>query len=155
MQDPIAPSVARHAEETVELVCQAVSGGDLEAAVAQYESDALLRPWASGGSAPSGSAASNGAVAVPSPGPTASQSTALLLRHLMDLRLPLVVRVREIVAAGDLALVVGERMMDGVGTAGQRVSFRGVGATVVRRQPGGGWRIAADAWQLTGPDGVG
>jgi hypothetical protein len=27
---------------------------------------------------------------------------------------------------------------------------RGAGAAIVRRQPGGGWRIAADAWCLAG-----
>ena len=46
MADPIAPPAASQPAEAVELVCQAVSGGDLEAAIAQYEVGAVLRPWA-------------------------------------------------------------------------------------------------------------
>ena len=46
MPDPIAPPAASRPAEAVELVSQAVSGGDLEAALAQCEAGAVLRPWA-------------------------------------------------------------------------------------------------------------
>lgn len=128
MQDPIAPSVARYPAEAVELVCQAISDGDLEAALAQYEDGAVLRPWA---------AASDPV-----------QSTARTLRQLMELRMPLAVRVSDVVPVGEVAVVLSERRIGGAGLDGGPVEFRGAGATLVRRQPGGGWRIAADAWRL-------
>jgi ketosteroid isomerase-like protein len=116
----------------VELVCLAVSGGDLEAALAQYEAGAALCPWAHD---PGGH----------------TDSVAGTLIQLMDLRLPLSVRIRAIVAADSLALILGERNIVGTGPDCQRIQLNGVGATVVRRQPGGIWRIAADAWYLRGP----
>jgi ketosteroid isomerase-like protein len=128
MQDPIAPSLARNAAEAAELVSQAISDGDLEAALAQYEDGAVLRPWA---------AAS-----------TEEQSTAGTLRELIELRLPVAVRVSDVVPVGELALVLAEWSIHGAGADSGPVQFRGVGATVVRRQPGGGWRIVADAWRL-------
>jgi hypothetical protein len=45
MSDPIQPPAARRPEEALELVSQALSDGDLEAAVAQYEKTALLACW--------------------------------------------------------------------------------------------------------------
>ena len=42
MLDPISPPVARRPEETVELVAAALSDGDLEAVLAQYERGAIL-----------------------------------------------------------------------------------------------------------------
>jgi ketosteroid isomerase-like protein len=134
MHDPIAPSVAHDPAEAVELVAQAVSDGDLEAALAQFEDRAVLRPWAA---APTGGQA----------------STERVLSELMDLRLPLAVRVRDVVPAGELALVIGERSIKGVAADCEPVELGGIGATLVRRQPGGGWLITADAWRLAPPDG--
>ena len=88
MADPIAPPTASQPAEAVELVCQAVSGGDLEAAVAQYEAGAVLRPWARD---PGGNA----------------RDVANALIQLMDLRLPLSVRICAVVPTGGLALVLG------------------------------------------------
>ena len=45
MPDPIGPPAARRPEEALELVSQALSDGDLEAALAQYENGALLAYW--------------------------------------------------------------------------------------------------------------
>ena len=45
MFDPIKPPAARRPEEALELVSQALSDGDLEAALAQYEKSALLACW--------------------------------------------------------------------------------------------------------------
>src|SRR5215470_19610369 len=42
MLDPISPPAARRPEETVELVSAALSDGDLEAVLAQYERGAVL-----------------------------------------------------------------------------------------------------------------
>lgn len=132
MPDPIAPPVASWPAEAVELVSLAVSDGDLEAALAQYEAGAVLRPWAH------------------DPGGY-TQGVADALTRLMGLRLPLSVRIRAIVPAEGLALIVGEWHIAGTGPDQEPVQLSGAGATVVRRQPGGSWRIAADAWYLDGP----
>ena len=132
MPDPIAPPVARQPAETVELVCLAVSDGDLETALAQYEAGAPLRPWAH------------------HPDGAAGQIADILL-GLIDLRLPLSLRICAIVAADGVALVLGERRIAGTGPDRRWIQFSGSGATVVRCQRVGSWRIAADAWNLGGP----
>jgi ketosteroid isomerase-like protein len=131
MPDPIAPPVAGRPEEAVELVSLAVSDGDLEAALAQYEPGAVLRAWARDQG-----------------GDTESLADALI--RLIDLRLPLRVRIRTVVPADGLALVVGERHLAGASPDREHVQLTGAGATVVRCQQGGGWRIVADAWCLDG-----
>jgi ketosteroid isomerase-like protein len=78
-------------------------------------------------------------------------SVAGTLIQLIDLRLPLSDRICAIVEADGLALVLGERKIEGTGPDCQRIHLSGSGATVVRRQPGGSWRIAADAWYLREP----
>jgi ketosteroid isomerase-like protein len=130
--DPIAPPVASRPAEAVELVCLAVSDGDLEAALAQYEAGAVLRPWAGD---PGGG--------------TGGVADALV--RLMNLRLPLSARIRAVVPGDGLALVLGERHIAGTGPDRTRIQLTGAGATVVRRQQGGSWRIAIDAWYLNGP----
>jgi ketosteroid isomerase-like protein len=116
----------------VELVSLAVSDGDLEAALAQYETGAVLRPWArdQGGE---------------------TDGVAEALVRLMDLRLPLSVRIRAVLPGDGLALVLGEWHIAGTGPDCERIQLTGAGATVVRRQQAGSWRIAADAWRLDGP----
>jgi ketosteroid isomerase-like protein len=130
MRDVIPPAVARHPAETAELVTVAISDGDLEAALAQYEPDAVLRPWQEL--------------------PAADAGVASQLSAVMDLRLPLGLSVRAVLPAGSLALLLGERRMSGTGPDCQRVELCGWGAAIVRRQPDGIWRIAADAWCLAG-----
>jgi ketosteroid isomerase-like protein len=73
------------------------------------------------------------------------------LIRLMGLRLPLAVRIRAVIPGDGLALIVGERHIACTGPDRQPVQLSGAGATVVRRQQGGSWRIAADAWYLDGP----
>jgi ketosteroid isomerase-like protein len=129
MFDPISPPAARRPEEALELVSAALSDGDLEAALAQYEHGAILQPWAAGAR-------------------WAGDSVRATLAHLMALRLPLSAAVQAVLAAGDLALVLGEREIAGPGPAGERVQLSGQGSSLVRRQPDGTWRIVAEAWRL-------
>jgi ketosteroid isomerase-like protein len=146
MRDLIPPAVARNPVEAIEIVSLAISDGDLEAALAQYEDEAVLRPWQSDAAGGEVSALGDGG----------SRSAAAWLRDVMDLRLPLVVRVLAVVPAGDQALVLAERHISGAGPDCERVELTGSGAAIVRRHPGGGWRIAAEAWCLAGiggPDG--
>jgi ketosteroid isomerase-like protein len=130
--DPIAPLVASRPAEAVELVSLAVSDGDLEAALAQYEAGAVLRPWARD---PDGN----------------TDGLADALIRLIDLRLPLSVRIRAVLPADDLSLVLAERRIAGAGPDREPVQLDGTGATVLRRQQGGSWRIVADAWRLSPP----
>jgi ketosteroid isomerase-like protein len=146
MRDLIPPAVARNPVEAIEIVSLAISDGDLEAALAQYEEDAVLRPWQSD--------LADGEVDAGGDG--GSRSAASRLRDVMDLRLPLAVRVLAVIPAGDEALVLAERRISGAGPDCERVELTGSGAAIVRRRPGGGWRIAAETWCLAGigrPDG--
>ena len=129
MLDPISPPVARRPEETIELVSAALSDGDLEAVLAQYERGAVLLPWVVG--------------------PRRSSSSLRdTIADLMALRLPLSATVQAVLASGDLALVLGEREIAGTTPAGERVRLSGLGSSMVRRQPDGSWCIVAEAWCL-------
>jgi ketosteroid isomerase-like protein len=131
MPDPISPPAARRPEEVLELVSLALSDGDLDAALAQYEDGAAFQPWAAGGP--------NGA------------SLRESLAYLMGLRLPLSATVQAVLACGDLALILGQREIAGTGPDRTPVEFTGLGSTMARRQPDGTWCIVAEAWCLAGP----
>lgn len=130
MSDPISPPLARWPSEAAELVSLAVSDGDLGAAVAQYEPTAPLRLWAD--DRPDGA------------------SVRETLSSLLRLRLPLDTRLVAVLPADGLTVLVCERRIDGVGPDGIPIRLHGVGCTVVRPRRDGSWRIAADAWQLSG-----
>jgi ketosteroid isomerase-like protein len=136
MPDPISPPAARRPEEVLELVSLALSDGDLDAALAQYEHGAVLHPWAAG-------CGQN------------SDSLRESLAYLMGLRLPLSATVQAVLACGDLALVLGQREIAGAGPERTRVELTGLGSTMVRRQPDGTWCIVAEAWCLAGPGQAG
>ena len=68
----------------------------------------------------------------------------------MALRLPISVRVPAVLEGPGAALVVRERRVAGTGPDGEPVRLDGRGCAVLRPQPDGTWRIAADAWH-TGP----
>ena len=128
MSDVIEPPAARRPEEALELVSQALSDGDLEAALAQYEKGALLACWPQ---------AVNGDGDV--------RST---LSRVMELRLPLSVRIASVLENPELALVICERRVTGTGPDGEQVRLSGHGCAVLRPQRDGAWRIAADAWRV-------
>jgi ketosteroid isomerase-like protein len=127
VSDPIKPPAARQPTEALELVSQALSDGDLEAALAQYEPEARLVSWRQA---------------------SADSEIRSALSCFMALRLPLAVRVGTVLRAPGLALVTCERHTAGTGPDGEEVKYRGHGCAVVRAQPDGTWRIAADAWHL-------
>jgi ketosteroid isomerase-like protein len=127
--DPIKPPAARLPEEALELVSQALSDGDLEAALAQYESPALMAHW-------------------PRRPTNADGDVRGALASFMDLRLPLSVRITMVLRTPDLALVICDRQVAGTGPDGEHLRQDGRGCAVVRPQPDGSWRIAVDAWHL-------
>jgi ketosteroid isomerase-like protein len=138
MADLIGPPVARRPEEALELVAQALSDGDLEAALAQYEKGALLACWPGGDG--SYRAAMNG-----------DRDVGQALARVMALRLPLSVRVVIVLESPELTLVVCERRIAGTDPDGEPVRLTGHGCAMLRPQPDGSWRIAADAWHA-GPE---
>jgi ketosteroid isomerase-like protein len=131
MSDPIQPPAARRPEEALELVSQALSDGDLEAALAQYEKTALLAYW---------------------PHDTAGdRDVREALTAFMALRLPLAVRIVIVLESPELALVVCERRVAGADPDGAPVRLTGHGCAMLRPQPDGSWRIVADVWHV-GPE---
>ena len=132
MSDLIRPPVARRPEEALELVSQALSDGDLEAALAQYEKGALLAYWPQARRAPRHD--------------DGTDDVGQALTSFMALRLPLSVRITSVLESPELALVICERRVAGTGPDGEQVRLSGLGCAVLRPQPDGAWRIAADAW---------
>jgi len=132
LSDLIKPLAARRPGEALELLSQALSDGDLEAALAQYEGSALLAYW---------------------PGGTrhADYDVRGILSCFMALRLPLSVRIAAVLEIPGLALVICERRVAGTSPDGEQIRLSGRGCAAVRPQPDGAWRIAADAWE-TGPE---
>lgn len=124
--DPIPPPAARRPAEALELAAQALSDGDLEAALAQYEPGACLLAWR----------------------PAATEGVRSVLTCFMALRLPLAVRTGTVLHSNGVALVSCTRHTAGTGPDGEDVEYRGLGAAVVRAQADGTWRIAADVWAL-------
>jgi ketosteroid isomerase-like protein len=70
------------------------------------------------------------------------------LASFMALRLPLSVRIISVLESPELALVICERRVAGTGPDGEQVRLNGQGCAVLRPQPDGAWRIAADAWSV-------
>ena len=147
MSDPIKPPAARRPEEALELVSQALSDGDLEAALAQYEKTALLAYWPCwprGDEPQSLPGTPRGVMETDS-------DIREVLTVLMALRLPLSVRVVIVLESPEMALVVCERRVAGTDPDGEPVRLTGHGCAMLRPQPDGSWRIVADMWHM-GPE---
>ena len=157
MSDLIGPPVARRPEEALELVSQALSDGDLEAALAQYEKGALLAYWPQcwpRGDDPPGTPRKGWPRGDDPPGTPRKTSSdgyddvSSALTSFMALRLPLSVRIISVLEGPELALVICERRVAGTGPDGEQVRLSGQGCAVLRPQPDGAWRITADAWSV-------
>jgi len=131
MSDPMEPPRARYPAQAIELVAAALSDGDLESAVAQYEPGAVVQLWAGAAGPGSGQVRRD-------------------LRQVMDLRLPVRAEVELILPGPDLGLLLCHRQVHGRAPDREQVFLSGAGAVVVRRSAAGVWRIAADAWRLAG-----
>jgi hypothetical protein len=145
VSDLIRPPVARRPEEALELVSQALSDGDLEAALAQYEKGALLAYWPQ--YRPRGDEPQS-PPGTPRGASDADNDIRQALTSFMALRLPLSVRITTVLESAELALVICERRVAGTGPDGEQVRLSGHGCAVLRPQPDGAWRIAADAWRV-------
>jgi ketosteroid isomerase-like protein len=62
----------------------------------------------------------------------------------MKLGIPIVLTLRHTYVYGDLALLIGDYLIEGVRPDGERVHIEGTATDVVRRGPDGYWRYAID-----------
>jgi ketosteroid isomerase-like protein len=62
----------------------------------------------------------------------------------MAMKPKLELRVKQVVEAGDIALVICEWEFTGTDPAGKPITLRAEGREVHRRQPDGTWRILID-----------
>ena len=130
--DLIEPPAASQPAQVPMLACAALTAGDLEAAVTLYEPEAVLS-WG-----PDRAAVGQGAI-------------RQVLAEVMNMRLPLRCRTVNVLRAGNLALITGERSMRGTGPDGVAIALAGPATLIVRRQPDGTWLTVADEWNpLTG-----
>ena len=111
--------------DTVNQLSAALNRGDLEAALALYEPDAVL---------------------VVQPGQLARGSAELraALGQFIDLRPRLRSEAQNVVEVDDIALYMGRWTLHGTDPAGQAVSMGGESSDVLRRQRDGRWLIAID-----------
>lgn len=126
MPDVIPPPVAHRPHLVCALVSAALSDGDLDAALAQYEAEA---------------------VTTPRDGQVLRGRTALreMLAAAVAARRMYTVDVARVLESGDLALVHGTWQSTGTDGRGSQVCHAGSYDSVVRRSADGTWRIAVEA----------
>src|SRR5436309_13081000 len=111
--------------DTDDHLTQAINRGDLETALAVYETNAVL---------------------VVQPGRLACGTTQLreALARLIALEPTLRSEAQEVIAAGDLALYAGVWTLRGMGPNGHRVVMSGESSDILRQQRDGRWLMAHD-----------
>ena len=116
---------ARNPEDADIMVGQAVTAGDIEAALSLYEP---------------------GATFVPEPGQTVTGSDGIrqVLAGFIATKPQLAVKVDKVIQAGDLALLYSSWSLKGTGPDGGQLNLSGKGTEVVRQQADGTWRFVID-----------
>ncbi len=116
---------ARNPEDCDRLVCEAITAGDIEAALALYESTATF---------------------VPQPGQAVTGTEAIrqAMSGFIAMKPKLVLEDVKAVRSGDIALLYSRWFMTGTGPDGNSVNMSGRGREVVRRQRDGTWRFIID-----------
>jgi ketosteroid isomerase-like protein len=111
--------------DVITKLTESINAGDLERAVALYESTAVL---------------------VARPG-AAARGTAELRQALagfIAMRPTLTSRAHSLLESGDIALYLGRWTLRGIDPNGQPLALAGESTDVLRRQPDGRWLIAVD-----------
>jgi uncharacterized protein (TIGR02246 family) len=110
---------------TVARLAEAINRGDLDAALALYESNAVM---------------------VARPGQLARGTAELrpALAGFIALKPALRIEAEQVVEAGDVALYLGRWSLRGTGPDGKPVAMSGESSDVLRRQKDGRWLIALD-----------
>jgi uncharacterized protein (TIGR02246 family) len=111
--------------ETVNKLTNALNRGDLEAAVALYEPNAVL---------------------VAQPGQIARGSAELrtALVGFIGLKPTLRSLAQDVVEVGDIALYVGRWTLQGTDPSGKAITMGGESSDVLRKQKDGRWLVAVD-----------
>ena len=111
--------------DTVNQLMEAMNQGDLNAALAQYESDATL---------------------VEEPGKLArgTQEIREALKGFISLKPTLKAESHQIVEGGSLALFCSRWSLTGTGPDGKPMKMNGTSSDVLRRQADGHWLIVID-----------
>lgn len=106
------------------MMSEAISAGDIDAAVAMFEPEAC---FAQLGSVAQGTAAIRRALA-----------------ELLQIKPALQGKPSKVLRAGDIAIVYGTWTMHGIGPDGNAIELSGRYTDVVRRQPDGRWLFVID-----------
>jgi len=111
--------------DTVNQLTDALNRGDIEAALALYESNAVL---------------------VVQPGQLARGTVELraALQRFIDLKPRLTAQAQSVIEINDLALYMGRWTLQGTDPAGREVSMGGESSDILRRQGDGRWLITID-----------
>jgi len=111
--------------DTVNQLSDAINRGDLEAALALYEPNAVL---------------------VAQPGQLARGSTELraALGRFIGLKPELRSETQSVIEVDDMALYTGRWTLRGTDPSGQTTTMGGVSSDILRRQRDGRWLIAVD-----------
>jgi ketosteroid isomerase-like protein len=125
--DLICPPIARRPEDLPDLFTEAVSDGDLDAAVALYETDGRLALWDERAA-------------------LGHQQLRDALGEILAIKLPLRRRAGHVFATGSIALLHGHWSIRGRAPGRQPLDLAGRHFSVVRRQADGAWLIAVDRW---------
>ena len=112
-------------EEVLNLVVKGINSGDLDSLMTLYEADACF-------------AAQPGQIA------QSPESVRQSLRSFMDLKGKLELKVKRVLQASDLALVITEWSFSGTGSDGNPVNMAAKSADVLRHQADGTWRFVVD-----------
>ncbi|RFU43144.1 DUF4440 domain-containing protein [Actinomadura logoneensis] len=117
-------SLAERPEDVPSVFAERFNSGDLEALAEVYE---------------------DGAAFVPTPGTALTGEAALAANaDFVGLGLPIAVEPRHVYATDDLALLVVDWVIDGVGPDGVRTHIEGTATDVARRGADGRWRYIID-----------
>jgi uncharacterized protein (TIGR02246 family) len=116
---------AHRPEECDLLIADCINAGDLEGAVALYESDARF-------------------VAGPDNVVEGSDGIREVMRSMLAGKPRLTIEVPKVVQSGDLALLCSKWSSTSTGPDGKETTDTGNGREVVRRQADGTWRFVID-----------
>jgi uncharacterized protein (TIGR02246 family) len=112
-------------EEAIELFAASLNCGDVDAAVALYDSEAAFSPR-------------------PGEEVTGTEAIRVALEQFAALKPRLRGEVTNVMTAGDVALVHNRWQLEGTLPDGSPVELRGHSADVLRRATDGSWRILID-----------
>jgi len=112
-------------EEVLNSIAEGINTGDLDSLMGLYDGEARF--------------ASQPGQLAKSP-----ESVRQSLRSFIDLKGKLDLKVKRVLQASDLALVISEWTFNGTGSDGNPVNMAAKAADVLRRQADGSWRFVID-----------